>query len=276
VLALPLSGYALLALLILAPLIRVSRVHGAVLAGRALLHLSLAVVAIVMLGIFGGVLLRLTGFNPSWAYELARWVWILAGWPILAWTAWQVQRTNAGLRTPSASEWIAALCLSAMALGVGLLVIAVLRADLWTRTGRWLVDDYSTWLQTDDCLAEHRLEYLTLKPDKYDFNRAPGQLAHRTLVGRGRQVNRSVHVNALRSYHRKVREGVVPEPETFMGALCTTCPDVTAELEEWVKDERLPEETRRLAEAARSRILNPDPSPSQSHDDRRLRYPGQP
>jgi hypothetical protein len=163
-LGLPLSGYSLAILLALAPLVRAFRLPGAVLLPRALLHLGGAAISLLIFGILGGFFLRVAELNPSRAYETARWLWLAAGWPILAFTARMVRRNQAVLRTPRNSETVPLVCLSVIAASAGLVVVLLQVADFRIfRAVRWFLDDHTTWLQTDACLAEHRLQYLCIE-----------------------------------------------------------------------------------------------------------------
>jgi len=233
-----------------------------------------------VLGISGGVGLRVVGLNPSWSYETAVWLELVGGWPLVAWTIWWVRHKP---HRESSMGPVETLFLGgglAMVAGAGLLLIFLrsspdgLLSMMSDNIVRVLFDTYASALQTDSCLAEHRFKYLTRPQVSYDIDRAAGNAATDELYRRKPHVNREIYLRALKSYRTKLAAHLLPEPATLYDAVCHSCPGVAAELGEWETDARLSEGTRRLAQVTRAKILEArHATPALSSDDRMLRYP---
>jgi len=228
--------------------------------------------AILGLGFLIGLVLRVGGGNPSWGYETTRLAWILAGWPLVGLTVWRYGRRRGDTESPAQPpRWIDRVVLTLVA---GVIVsVALLLAYLRNSEERnvhlarsffgGVFDMVSPWFATDECLAEHSLEYGAWIKEAADIDvrQAPGGMADLELSARYPHVDDRSYVAALRSYRRKVREGRLPNPETLVHVSCRRCPGVQAELRAWAEDPRHSKASRELAAQALQEILHPKPPP---------------
>jgi len=247
----PLSIYAVGALIVAAAVLNLLHLRVGRVANGLLAAITLAMMALASVGLVAGVLLRLFGANPSMAYEVVRAWWLSAGWPLVCVTIWGrrsdlASSSPVGARPPSVGAFSVGLAVT----GVLLLAFRLLQglspaaSSVIGGFATPLVDQATTWLQTDACLAAHRLEYSSLGDNWRQFGEAADHELWR------RRADPSVYGFALRSYRLKVKGGELPQPQTLRAAECATCPYVRTELQAWIQDAGQSDQSRELADEA--------------------------
>lgn len=242
-------------------------------------NLVVSAIGLAALGLMGGLGLRLCGLDPSWLYNAAKTLWLFGGWPLLLlhiWRIWPVQ-------PPPQQRILRRLILGVVALAtVAILVVSLalnsaqgVFATLIRVSVMYPLDSVTPFVTTDECLAVHRLEYLSRhEHPPVDLARLPGELADAELAARGTQVDRAVCARALHSYRTRVLRGELPDPETLDVAACKDCPGVEAELRAWTADPSHTQGSRELAHNALGLMLYAPTSIAPSHhEQRKLRPP---
>lgn len=240
-----------------------------------------ATVVLAFAGLASGLLLRLLGYDPTWCYRAAGFLWLIVGWPLLATSVWHVRRWPPTTAHRHSRRVVFGL-LGVSCLAVLLFKFAFIGHGPMTELARVAVtytfDGVTPLFATDECLAEHRLVYLSRRKDpQLDAARLPGYVIQAELDARSKHLDRSVYARALHSYRVKVRRGELFEPETLDDAACYRCPGVEQELRDWIVDEGHTEASRELARLALSGTLYPPEAPRRHRGgpkpDRMLRYP---
>jgi hypothetical protein len=244
-------------------------------------NLAGATLALAVAGLAGGLLLRLFGRDPSWWYRAARLLWLLGGWPTFAASIWYTWRA------PPTPPYRLRRRVFFGLVGVACFAVLLLRltssghgsaSRLARAAATYTFDGVTPLFATDECLAEHRLVYLSRRKDpQLDAARLPGYVIQAELDARSKHLDRSVYARALHSYRVKVRRGEFLEPETLDDAACYRCPGVEQELRDWIADEGHTEASRELARLALSGTLYTPEAPPRHRGgpkpDRMLRYP---
>lgn len=278
--SLPVSSWGLGAIVIVGIVLMLVRQPHAEHAMVVARNLAGATLFLAVAGLAVGVPWRLLGRDPSWCYRAARLLWLFGGWPLLAASIWHTRRAPPtlvhGFRRRIVFGLIGAVCsvalLSRLAFsGNGPTSRLLLAAATYT------FDGLTPLFATDECLAEHRLEYLSRRKDpQLDAARLPGYVIEAELAARSKHLDPNVYGRALRSYRAKVRRGDLLAPETLADAACHACPGVEQELRAWIADEGHSDDSRELAKEALSLTLYPPvPRTRRGGDssDRMLRYP---
>jgi hypothetical protein len=243
-------------------------------------NLAGAALALAVAGLAGGLLLRLFGRDPSWWYRAASLLWLFGGWPVLAasiWYTWRAPPTPAHrLRRRVFFGLVGVVCFAI------LLLRLTFSGDgpasrLARAAATYTFDSVTPLFATDECLAEHRLEYLSRRKDpQLDAARLPGYVIEAELAARSKYLDPNVYGRALHGYRAKVRRGDLLEPETLEAAACHACPGVEQELRAWIADGGHSDGSRELAQTALSLTLYPPVTRKRRGGDsssRMLRYP---
>jgi hypothetical protein len=282
--SLPVSIWGVTGLVAIAAVLLLAKRRYAEEAMNVARNLAGATLTLTFAGLAGGLLLRLLGPNPSWCYRAASLAWLAVGWPLLAASIWHVRRWP-----PTASHRLSRRVvfglIGASCFALLLFKFAFIGHGPMTQLARiattYVFDGVTPLFSTDECLAEHRLQYLSRRPDpNLDAARFPGYVIELELDARSKHVDRGVYARALHSYRVKVRRGELLEPETLDAAACPGCPGVEQELRAWIADEGHTEASRELARLALSGTLYPPEAPrrhrGRPNPDRMLRYPSRP
>lgn len=243
-------------------------------------NLAGATLILAVVGLAVGVPWRLLGRDPSWCYRGARLLWLFGGWPLLAASIWHTWRAPPAVvhrvRRRVVFVLIGMVCFLVLSLRLAFSgdgpTSRLLRA-----VAIYTFDGVTPLFATDECLAEHRLEYLSRRKDpQLDAARLPGYVIAAELAARSKYLDPNAYGYALHSYRAKVRRGDLLEPETLADAACHACPGVEQELRAWIADEGHSDDSRQLAQEALSLTLYPPITRKHrggNSSDRMLRYP---
>jgi hypothetical protein len=273
-LGVPFSSYAVLVLLAAYVYLYAGQWHRlASIVRRVGLILMAVNGAIVASGLFVGLVVRLLGGSPNTVYEGARAIWLGSGWITVGGAlAWSIKQPPPPRPSDNPFPTLKRLKLALLAVVVMLMAPAIgfLRyTDSPTvQTTRAILeffpDAFTTVLQTDECLYEHKLEYLAPGGSAYG---PPGGLAATKagdeLGSRLRSRNISTDIEpanrAFRSYRQKVLRGELQEPKSFDGLKFRDHPRQLAELRAWAADTNHSDESRALARMVLERTQHPPP-----------------